>query len=195
MKTFYEHLLESEQTYKYRVKVAGGCDNECLKELESKLAQFDIINMSSPKTTPVMEDPLDFPGVKNMEVCMFEVEIAYPAGQDALYDMIESCTRKPKSQIKIVSDHFAQSWEDNEGAEAEEAPILEKEYDGETNAEKEAKELYADPAKVVPETPTRFKIAGGNTPKAQTTNDLPMGDKSAMGSVKPKLPNVKSFAR
>jgi len=191
-KTYYQYLLESEQTYKYRVKVAGGCDNECLKELENKLAKFDLINMSSPKTTPVMEDPLDFPGVKNMEVCMFEVEIAYPAGQDALYDMIESCTRRPKSQIKIVSDHFAQSYEENEGADPEEAPILEKDYDEQS---KEAGEAYADPAKVVPETPTRFKIAGGNTPKAQTTNDLPMGDKSAMGSVKPKLPNVKSFAR
>jgi len=191
-KTYYQYLLESEQTYKYRVKVAGGCDNECLKELETKLAKFDLINMSSPKTTPVMEDPLDFPGVKNMEVCMFEVEIAYPAGQDALYDMIESCTRRPKSQIKIVSDHFAQSYEENEGAEPEEAPILEKDYDEQS---KEAGEAYADPAKVVPETPTRFKIAGGDTPKAQTTNDLPMGDKSAMGSVKPKLPNVKSFAR
>lgn len=191
-KTYYQYLLESEQTYKYRVKVAGGCDNECLKELETKLAKFDLINMSSPKTTPVMEDPLDFPGVKNMEVCMFEVEIAYPAGQDALYDMIESCTRRPKSQIKIVSDHFAQSYEENEGADPEEAPILEKDYDEQS---KEAGEAYADPAKVVPETPTRFKIAGGDTPKAQTTNDLPMGDKSAMGSVKPKLPNVKSFAR
>jgi hypothetical protein len=191
-KTYYQYLLESEQTYKYRVKVAGGCDNECLKELETKLAKFDLINMSSPKTTPVMEDPLDFPGVKNMEVCMFEVEIAYPAGQDALYDMIESCTRRPKSQIKVVSEHFAQSYEENEGADPEEAPILEKDYDEQS---KEAGEAYADPAKVVPETPTRFKIAGGNTPKAQTTNDLPMGDKSAMGSVKPKLPNVKSFAR
>ena len=191
-KTYYEYLIESEQTYKYRVKVAGGCDNECLKELENKLAKFDLINMSSPKTTPVMEDPLDFPGVKNMEVCMFEIEIAYPAGQDALYDLIEGCTRRPKSQIKVVSDHFAQSYEENEGADPEEAPILEKDYDEQS---KEAGEAYADPAKVVPETPTRFKIAGGNTPKAQTTNDLPMGDKSAMGSVKPKLPNVKSFAR
>jgi len=192
MKTYYEYLIESEQTYKYRVKVAGGCDNECLKELETKLAKFDLINMSSPKTTPVMEDPLDFPGVKNMEVCMFEVEIAYPAGQDALYDMIKGCTRRPKSQIKVVSEHFAQSYEENEGADPEEAPILEKDYDEQS---KEAGEAYADPAKVVPETPTRFKIAGGDTPKAQTTNDLPMGDKSAMGSVKPKLPNVKSFAR
>jgi len=193
-KTYYQYLLESEQTYKYRVKVAGGCDNECLKELETKLAKFDLINMSSPKTTPVMEDPLDFPGVKNMEVCSFDIEIAYPASADSLYEMIEGCTNKPKSQIKVVSEHFAQSWEENEGSEPEEGPLLEKDMPVDPEAEQAGKD-YADPTHALPEKTTRFKFAAPETPKAQTTNDLPMGDKSAMGSVKPKLPNVKSFAR
>jgi len=194
MKTYLEYLVESEQTYKYKIKVAGGCSDECLKELETQLGKFDLINMSSPKTTPVMEDPLDFPGVKNMEVCSFDVEIAYPTSADALYEMVEQCTRTPKSNIKVVSDHFAKSWEENEGSEAEEAPILEKDMPDSPEA-KQAGEDYADPAKNLPEKHTRFKFAAAETPKAQTTNDLPMGDKSAMGSVKPKLPNVKSFAR
>ena len=194
MKTFYEHLLESEQTYKYRVKVAGDCDNECLKELEKQLGKFDIISMSSAKRTPVQEDPLDFPGVKNMEVCSFDVEIAYPASADALYEMIEKCTNQPKSQIKVVGEHFAKSWEENEGSEPEEGPLLEKDQPDCPEA-KQASKDYADPSHALPEKTTRFKFAAPETPKAQTTNDLPMGDKSAMGSVKPKLPNVKSFAR
>ena len=45
------------------------------------MGKYDIIKMSDPKTTPVVEDPLDFPGVKNMEVCIFEVELNYPASQ------------------------------------------------------------------------------------------------------------------
>jgi len=194
MKTYYEYLIEAEQTYKYRVKVAGGCDAECLKELESQLGKFDLVNMSSPKTTPVMEQPTDFPGVKNMEVCSFDVEMAYPASADALYEMLEACTNKPKSQIKVVSEHFAKSWEENEGSEPEEGPILEKDMPDCPEAKK-AGEDYADPSHALPEKTTRFKFAAPETPKAQTTNDLPMGDKSAMGSVKPKLPDVKSFAR
>lgn len=195
MKKFTEYLTESKQTYSYRIKVAGGCDKDCLKELEDKLAKFDLIKMSDPKTTPVTEDPLDFPGVKNMEVCIFEIELDYPAGQQELFQMIEGCTRKPQSQIKIVSQNFADGWEENEGAEAEEAPLLEKDLPEDTKTNKEASEVYADPSKAVPKETTQYEIAGGATPKAPTTNDLPQGDKSAMGSVKTKLPDVKSFAR
>jgi len=194
MKTFTEYLTESKQTYSYRIKVAGGCDKDCLKELEDKLSKYDLIKMSDTKTTPVMEDPLDFPGVKNMEVCIFEIELDYPAGQQELFQMIESCTKKPQSQIRIISKHFAETWDENEGAEAEEAPLLEKDLPDDADAKK-AGEDYANPSKAVPEETIKYEIAGGETPKATTTNDLPQGEKSAMGSVKPKLPNVKSFAR
>ena len=195
MKTFREYLTESKQTYSYRVKVAGGCDKDCLKALEDKLTKYDLIKMSDPKTTPVTEDPLDFPGVKNMEVCIFEIELDYPASADELYEMLETCTEKPKSQIKVISKHFADSWDENEGADAEEAPLLEKDLPEDTKAQKDASEAYADPSKAVPEETREYEIAGGKTPKAPTTNDLPMGDKSAMGSTKNNLPDVKSFAR
>ena len=152
--------------------------------------------MSDPKTTPVTEDPLDFPGVKNMEVCIFEIELDYPAGQQELFQMIETCTRKPQSQIKIVSQNFAEEWEENEGAEAEEAPLLDnEEYPADTKEQKEASKIYADPSASVPESSIEYEIAGGKTPEAKTTNDLPQGKLSSMGSTKNKIPQVKSAAR
>lgn len=195
MKTFKQYLTESSQTYSYKIKVAGGCDAECVKHMEEKLGRYDIIKMTEPKTTPVMEDPLDFPGVKNMEVCMFEVELNYPASADELYALIEECSRKPKSQIKVISKHFADSWENNEGSEPEEGPLLEKDYDTCPEATA-AKEAYAKPEDAI-ENPgdAKFEVAGGNTPKAETTNDLPQGTKSPMGSTKNKLPDVKASAR
>lgn len=195
-KTFKQYLTESSQTYSYKIKVAGGCDAECVKHMEEQLGRYDIIKMTEPKTTPVMEDPLDFPGVKNMEVCMFEVELNYPASADELYQMIEQCTQKPKSQIKVISKHFADSWENNEGAEPEEGPLLEKDYPAETKEQKEAKENHADPEKNI-ENPgdAKFEVAGGTTPSAETTNDLPQGDKSPVGSTENKKPEVKSAAR
>jgi|14BtaG_2_1085337.scaffolds.fasta_scaffold15281_2 hypothetical protein len=196
MKTFTQYLTESAQTYSYKIKVAGGCDADCIKELEEKLGRYDIIKMTEPKTTPVMEDPLDFPGVKNMEVCMFEVELNYPASQQELFQMIEACTRKPQSQIKIVTSAFADGWENNEGAEAEEAPLLEKDYPEETKEQKELKEKHAKPEDHI-ENPgdAKFEVAGGETPKAESTNDLPMGDKSPVGSTENKKPEPKSSAR
>lgn len=195
MKTFTQYLTESKQTYSYKIKVAGGCDAECVKHMEEKLARYDIIKMTEPKTTPVMEDPLDFPGVKNMEVCMFEVELNYPASADELYQMIEQCTQKPKSQIKVVTKHFADSWENNEGSEPEEGPLLEKDYDTCPEATA-AKESYAKPEDAIENSgDAKFEVAGGSTPKAETTNDLPQGDKSPVGSTENKKPEVKSAAR
>jgi hypothetical protein len=196
MKTFTQYLTESTQTYSYKVKVAGGCDADCIKELEQKFGKYDVIKMSEPKTTPVMEDPLDFPGTKNMEVCMFEVELNYPAGAQELYAMIEACTGKPQGQIKVISKHFADSWENNEGQEPEEAPLLEKDLPEETKEQKVAKEQYSKPEDHIENAgDAKFEVAGGKTPKAPTTNDLPIGTKSAMGSTKNKLPDVKSSAR
>jgi hypothetical protein len=194
-KTFTQYLTESKQTYSYKIKVAGGCDAECVKHMEEKLARYDIIKMTEPKTTPVMEDPLDFPGVKNMEVCMFEVELNYPASADELYQMLEQCTQKPKSQIKVVTKHFADSWENNEGSEPEEGPLLEKDYDTCPEATA-AKEAYAKPEDHIENSgDAKFEVAGGTTPSAETTNDLPQGDKSPVGSTENKKPEVKSAAR
>ena len=196
MKTFKQYLTESEQTYSYKIKIAGGCDADKLKEIENAMGKYDIIKMSDPKTTPVMEDPLDFPGIKNIEVCIFEVELNYPASQVELVQMIEMISRQPAKHIKITSPAFAKSYEDNEGAEPEEGPLLEKDYEGETAEQKDAKDKYANPEKNI-ENPgdAKFEIAGGSTPKAETTNDAPMGDKSPVGSTVNEKPDVKSSAR
>ena len=53
-----------------------------------------------------MEDPLDFPGIKNIEVCIFEVELNYPASQVELVQMIEMISRQPAKHIKITSPAF-----------------------------------------------------------------------------------------
>ena len=50
MKTFKQYLTESEQTYSYKIKIAGGCDADKLKEIENAMGKYDIIKMSDPKT-------------------------------------------------------------------------------------------------------------------------------------------------
>jgi len=196
-KTFTQYLIESEQTYKYRIKIAGFDDKDRIKEIEEQLGRYDIIKMTEPKITPVMQDPLDFPGIKNMEVCTFEVELAYPAGQQELFQMLEMISRKPKRNIKIVTTHFAEGWDENEGTIPNEDPaMLENDYPEETKAQKEAKSRYHNPADHI-ENPgdATFEVAGGDTPDAETTNDLPQGKLSPLGSTKNDKPEPKSSAR
>ena len=53
MKTFHQYLAESERTYDYRIKILGEVPPEFIKHLEEKMAQFDIVKISRPRTTPV----------------------------------------------------------------------------------------------------------------------------------------------
>ncbi len=195
MKSFKEYLTESTQTYDYRIKLAGDISKDQIKAFEEALVKFDVIKMSEPKTTPVQEDPLDFPGLKNQEVSIFDITLNYPASADQLIEMAKSTGINPNN-VKVINKQFADSWEANEGQPAEQAPLLEKDYDPQNKEQKEASEQYGDPSKYIKNADkSKFEIAGGKTPAAKTTNQLSMGTKSAMGSTKNVLPVVKSAAR
>ena len=79
MKTFHQYLAESERTYDYRIKILGDVPQEFIKNLEEKMAQFDIVKLSRPKTTPVQKLQKDFPGAENESVTFMDVSFRYPA--------------------------------------------------------------------------------------------------------------------
>ena len=54
MKHFREYLLENERVYNYRIKIAGDTPKDFVRALEEKLQQFDVVKISTPKTTPVI---------------------------------------------------------------------------------------------------------------------------------------------
>ena len=41
MKNFAQYLVETTQTFDYRIKIAGEVDKDTINELEKKLQQFD----------------------------------------------------------------------------------------------------------------------------------------------------------
>jgi hypothetical protein len=76
MKPFAKYLAESERTYQYRIKIVGDVPAGFIKDLESKMSQFDVAKMGSPKTTPVRKNIPDFPAFPNQPLTMVDVEFA-----------------------------------------------------------------------------------------------------------------------
>ena len=68
MKKFHDYLAESERTYNYRIKIAGDVPTGFVKDLGEKLKQFDVVKMSTAKTTPVQARLNDFPEIENDRV-------------------------------------------------------------------------------------------------------------------------------
>ena len=196
MTSFREYLTESVKSYNYRVKLAGEITPSFLKSFEKNLAQFDVIRMSEPKKTPVQHDPYDFPNLKNVEVNIFDVTLNYPASVDDIAAVAKSLGHDP-NHIRVLAQEFADSLDlDNEvRTQNSDSPILSKPSQETTKQQKVAKEAHATAAVIKNAADTRFTVAGGTTPKAMTTNDLPQYNKSPVGSTKNKLPDIKSAAR
>ena len=188
MKLFKEYLAESERTYSYRVKIVGDVDSGWLKQLEEKCKQFDIVSFGKSKTTPVQLAPADFPKHANDSVTSVDVEFRYPAIEPQIKQLAQLLFLDPNRIIMLTTP-----FENGMDSEREKVEVQNKDLLTDTDfpapdAEQRAlsKDYSADPYKhavLQNAYRTDFTVAGGKTPPAETTNDLPMGNKSPMTRV------------
>ena len=193
MKNFQHYLAESERTYNYRIKFVGDTDPSFLKALEEKLKQFDIVKITAPKTTPVQMKPADFPAHENDRVTHVDVEFRYPAIEPQIQQLVQLLGIDP-NRVRMLTVPYEDSMiDEKEKVEAENKNLLTDTDYPAPDAKQKAlyKDYSAEPddhAVLKNAYRSDFTVAGGKTPKAQTTNDLPMGDTSPMTKMhrKPK---------
>lgn len=78
MKSFKEYLTESKKVYEFKIRFAGEIKPESLKKIKIALEQYKLESCSAPRRTPIQESPIDFPSLKNTNVTIFDVTLAYP---------------------------------------------------------------------------------------------------------------------
>lgn len=188
MKKFQEYLAESERTYRYRVKIAGDVDAGLITALKEKLAQFDPIKIGAVKTTPIQAKPADFPAHANESVSSMDCEFRYPAIEPQIQQIAQLMGLDP-CRIRFLTT----AYEDSMAEEKDKIADLNKDLLTDTDLpapDAEQKALSADYAAnpyehAVMKNAYRstYTVAGGKTPPARTTNDLPMGTASPMTRV------------
>ena len=187
MKTFSQYLTESAKTFDYRIKIWGEVDAEFLKSFKEKLKKFDPAKISAPKTTPVQAQPWDFPGQTNQRVTIIDGSFRYPATPPQIEQLAELCG-VTADRLCINDLHWAEGM-DTEllGINDENSPaILEKDFPADTAEQKKLKKEYVDGNQQVVRnsaSDAKWTVAGGKTPKAVTTNDLPQGVESPMSKI------------
>jgi hypothetical protein len=189
MKTFVKYLAESERTYRYRIKVAGDAPAGFFPEMKKKLAQFDVVNMSQPRSTPVRKEIPDFPAFPNESMTIVDVEFRYPAIEPQIKQLAQLCGFDPNrivmntveyedslnTEAKKIADQNTDLLKDTDyPADDADQRALKKDYSAEPQDHVVLKNAYR----------SDFTVAGGKTPAAKTTNDLPMGDKSPFANIK-----------
>jgi len=189
MNTLAKYLAESQRTYNYRIKIVGDVPAGFVKGLEAKLDQFDVVKMSTPKTTPVRKTNTDFPAFPNQSMTIVDVEFRYPAVEPQIKQLAQLMGLDPNRIVMNTTAH-----EDSLNQEAAKVDELNRDLLKDTDypeddAEQRAlkKDYSAEPHDhVVLKNAYRsdFTVAGGKTPAAKTTNDLPQGIKSPISNIK-----------
>ena len=189
MKNFQQYLAESERTYNYRIKFVGDAAPGFLGALEDKLKQFDIVSISKPKTTPIQLKPADFPQLENERVTSIDVEFRYPAIEPQIQQLAQLLGFNPNNIRMLTTPYEDSMATEKERIDTENQDLLtDTDFPADTKEQKALKKDYSAPydqhAVLKNAYRSDFTVAGGKTPAAETTNDLPMGDKSPMTDVK-----------
>jgi hypothetical protein len=189
MKNFQEYLAESQRTYNYRIKIVGDVEPAFVKMLEEKLKQFDPVKITAVKKTPIQSKPADFPAAANESVSSMDCEFRYPAIEPQIQQIAQLLGLDP-NRIRLLTTAYEESLADEKEkiedqnkdlltdtdypAPDAEQKALSKDYSAPYNQHAVLKNAYR----------SEFTVAGGKTPAAKTTNDLPMGNDSPMTKVK-----------
>ena len=189
MKPFAKYLTESEKTYNYRIKIVGDVPSDFIKELEGKLAQFDVVKMSKIKTAPVRKEIPDFPAFPNQPMSIVDVEFRYPAIEPQIKQLAQLLGMDP-NRIVMNTVPYEESMNDESRKIGDQnKDLLDKpDYPAPDAEQRALSKDYAtgpyDHAVLKNAYRSNFTIAGNKTPPAKTTNELPMGVKSPMTNVK-----------
>ena len=189
MKNFQQYLAESERTYNYRIKIVGDVAPDFIKQLEERLKQFDVVKVSKPKTTPVQLAPADFPKHSNDSVTSMDVEFRYPAIEPQIKEIAQLLFLDPNRIIMLTVPHEDGMNTEREKVAAENKDLLtDTDYPAPDAEQKALKKDYSAPynqhAVLKNAYRSDFTVAGGKTPPARTTNDLPMDNTSPMTNIK-----------
>jgi hypothetical protein len=193
MKPFAKYLAESERTYQYRIKIVGDIPPGFIKDLEAKMAQFDVVKTSKPKSTPVRAVIPDFPAFPNQSVTRFDVEFKYPAIEPQIKQLAQLLGLDPNRIVMMTTPYEESLDAESVKIEDQNKDLLDTPNYPAPDAEQRAlKKDYAtgpyDHAVLKNAYRSNFTIAGEKTPAAKTTNDLPQGTTSPMTKIirKPK---------
>lgn len=189
MKNFAQYLVESDKQYDYRIKIVGDIDNDVIKALKDKLQKFEPVSMSDVKKTPVQSKPTDFPSHSNERVNIMDVSFRYPATMPQIVQMAELLGVDADRVSMNTSKYDDSIDQELMGIADQNKDLLNSDYPEPNKEQKDLQKDYAAPAadkEVVKNSAadSRFTVAGGNTPAAETTNELPMGTNSPMTDIK-----------
>jgi len=200
MKNFLNYLQESHKTYEFRIKLANINPDEKMDMLEAALNAYGLESITKAKRLPIKESDIDFPSMKNCQLYLMDAILSYPCNDAQLRSIIAERAGIPQANVVVVPKNHPEEqrrWNEDNTSDIKEYKQgdaeLTKPYPEASKEQKDASKAYAGAESILKEL-SEIKLEeaeGGKSEEAKTTNDLPVGTKSPVGSQQNKLPKAK----
>lgn len=167
MKTYLEHLLESDREYHFRIKTVEPLDDEMMERLERVLSKYELRDISGPSKTIVQNHPLDFYDINNAEVYIVDATLGVAQSSYIIQQEI-------RANLGISENHVVVRG-DNEPLEVEtQRREMDKKIRDEANEKGYTKASLLDTEEVYPESEhgPDGAIFYGNTYNSEFLNTL-----------------------
>jgi len=197
IKNFQSYYFESGKLFEFKIKIAN-CDltAEVLKRITEAIDAYQIETISKPKSLPIQEHR-EFGKLGPCECSIIDVAVRYPTICEQIRQLVIN-----RAQIKAdcvcvyTNDQYLQEQEVearivSQGADG---PVIEnpelksepgsQDLVGQGRITSLIKELSAHK-----KLNTVYEINGGDTPSAKTTNEMPQGTTSPVGTNKQAISN------
>ena len=209
MKSFKTYLSESQKTYDFRVRIAGDVTAEQMTKMKAAMEAYSVKSVSTTKRLPIQETNL-FPNMGPTEVSIFDVSVCYPANDDLIRNAIAECGCYSANCIKVTPanspyEAILDGTEvSNLGGKPGDAVLLQDNMErerpgpggdalvGDARIPNFMKELEETRKYTYPD------VAGGKETNKSfmsqgTTNQLPQGNASPVGTHKNKITNPRAM--
>jgi hypothetical protein len=204
MKSLHDYIAERNSNYAFRIKVAKQNPKDIMEEIKNALDAYELVDITTPKSMPVQEHR-EFPKWGACECWQFEATVAYPTTSVQIAQLLKERTGM---QAEWVCVYGKQQADQNDYAEAygkdhTGALLLDGELKdvpggqdlvGDKRKDSLLKELDAQSPKLTALKSNDELVKTSSkerTKAAQTTNALPQGTRSPVGSQQNKLPPIK----
>lgn len=205
MKNFLEHLTEAQKTYEFRIKLADIDPADLTERLKAALDAYGLDSLSEAKRLPIKSNDIDFPSLSNFQLFLMDAVLKYPVNDAQLRAIVSERAGIPMSKIVVVpKNHPEEVWRWNEDGSSEIKEFKQGDAElvkplPETTAEQEsASSTYSSAGSLLKELSkvditiegTDTTVGGEKDPAyGKTTNELPTGDASPVGSKQNKIPS------
>jgi hypothetical protein len=193
MKTFSDYLYHTQKVYEFRIKLAEvDVSEHNLARIRNALEAYGVEAMAKPKRLPIQEHA-DFPKMGPCECHYIDITLKYPTTTEQLTHIVAERALLDKSCVcvrtKAADEEITTA--EQRGQNRESALLTDSTLEDEAGAQELVgqnrvsgfiKELAKNKV-------SKFEIAGKEKASGTTSDSLPQGTKSPVGSSQNKIPS------